>query len=135
MVRVSCIRCGSTLTNDTRVWTALVTKQHENDKPVIDWTSGRIFSSTFTLFILFDLATMNTQTSFKLYWLISQMSNDFIALSYMTGILRGVECAGRAVAYGIKSSNTTDWLSIGLNVGLIVFSLPFVWTVIRKIGV
>ncbi|KAJ3979114.1 hypothetical protein F5890DRAFT_1547348, partial [Lentinula detonsa] len=53
----------------------------------------------------------------------------------MTGTLRGVECAGQAVAYGIKSSNTTDWLSIGMNVGLIIFSLPFAWIVIRKIGV
>jgi hypothetical protein len=46
------------------------------------------------------------------------VSDDFIVLSYMTGTLRGVECAGQAVAYGIKSSNTTDWLSIGLNIGL-----------------
>ncbi|KAF7363783.1 MFS general substrate transporter [Mycena sanguinolenta] len=115
------------------VWTAVVTKQLEDEQPVIDWTSGRIFASTFILFILFDLATMATQTS--LFWIISQMSDDFIALSYMTGTLRGVECAGQAVAYGIKSSDTTDWLSIGLNVGLIVFSLPFAWTVIRKVGV
>ncbi|KAJ6502158.1 major facilitator superfamily domain-containing protein [Mycena sanguinolenta] len=115
------------------VWTAVVTKQLEDEQPVIDWTSGRIFASTFILFILFDLATMATQTS--LYWIISQMSDDFIALSYMTGTLRGVECAGQAVAYGIKSSDTTDWLSIGLNVGLIVFSLPFAWMVIRKVGV
>lgn len=115
------------------VWTAVVTKQLEEKQPVIDWTSGHIFGSTFTLFILFDLATMATQTS--LYWIISQMSDDFIALSYMTGTLRGVECAGQAVAYGIKSSDTTNWLSIGLNVGLIVFSLPFAWVVIRKIGV
>lgn len=80
------------------------------------------------------------------------VSDDFVALSYMTGTLRGVECAGQAVAYGIKSSDTTDWLSIGLNVGLsgffvlllalclttfvsVVFSLPFAWVVIRKIGV
>ncbi|KAJ7172152.1 major facilitator superfamily domain-containing protein [Mycena filopes] len=115
------------------VWTAVVTKQLEDKQPVIDWTSGSIFGSTFALFILFDLATMATQTS--LYWIISQMSDDFIALSYMTGTLRGVECAGQAVAYGIKSSDTTNWLSIGLNVGLIVFSLPFAWFVVRKIGV
>ncbi|KAL0946515.1 hypothetical protein HGRIS_012731 [Hohenbuehelia grisea] len=114
------------------VWTAVVTKQLEDAKPVIDWTSPE-FGRTFTLFLLFDLATMATQTS--LFWIISHMSNDFIVLSYMTGTLRGVECAGQAVAYGIKSSDTTDWLSIGLNVGLIVFSLPFAWIVIRKIGV
>ncbi|KAJ7630495.1 major facilitator superfamily domain-containing protein [Roridomyces roridus] len=115
------------------VWAAVLTKQLEDQQPVIDWTSGHLFGSSFALFILFDLATMATQTS--LYWIISQMSDDFIALSYMTGTLRGVECAGQAVAYGIKSSNTTDWLSIGLNVGLIVLSLPFAWLVIRKIGV
>lgn len=70
----------------------------------------------------------------------------------MTGTLRGVECAGQAVAYGIKSSDTTNWLSIGLNVGLstwlpsmmfvdsdkfctVVLSLPFAWMVVRKVGV
>lgn len=73
----------------------------------------------------------------------------------MTGTLRGVECAGQAVAYGIKSSDTMDWLSIGLNVGLctydacpttvdlintdvgfiVVLAIPFAWAVIRKIGV
>jgi hypothetical protein len=80
------------------------------------------------------------------------VSDDFIALSYMTGTLRGVECAGQAVAFGIKSTDTTNWLSIGLNIGLstyyhlffsvrlahrpaVVFSLPFAWVVIRKIGV
>ncbi|KAJ7217209.1 major facilitator superfamily domain-containing protein [Mycena pura] len=115
------------------VWTAVVTKQLEDKKPVIDWTSGSIFASTFLLFILFELATMATQTC--LYWIIGQMSDDFVALSYMTGTLRGIECAGQAVAYGIKSSDTTNWLSIGLNVSLIVFSLPFAWVVIRKIGV
>ncbi|KAF8891201.1 major facilitator superfamily domain-containing protein [Infundibulicybe gibba] len=114
------------------VWTAFVTKQLEEQQPVIDWTSP-LFGKTFSLFILFDLATMATQTS--LYWIISHMSDDFIVLSYMTGTLRGVECAGQAVAYGIKSSNTTNWLSIGLNIGLIVLSLPFAWLVIRKIGV
>jgi len=114
------------------VWTAIVTKQLEDTRPVIDWTSP-MFGRTFILFVLFDMATMATQTS--LFWIISHMSDDFIALSYMTGTLRGVECAGQAVAYGIKSTDTTDWLSIGLNIGLIVLSLPFAWTVVRKIGV
>lgn len=51
------------------VWTAIVTKQLEDQKPVIDWTSGSMFGKTFSLFILFELATMATQTS--LYWIIS----------------------------------------------------------------
>jgi hypothetical protein len=63
------------------------------------------------------------------------VSDDFIVLSYMTGTLRGIECAGQAVAYGIKSSDTSDWLSIGLNIGLIVFAIPWAWIVVRKIGV
>ncbi|KAL1746327.1 hypothetical protein HDZ31DRAFT_81341 [Schizophyllum fasciatum] len=115
------------------LWTAIVTKQLIDHQPTIDWTDSAWFGKTYPLFFLFDMATMATQTT--LYWILSQMSEDFIVLSYMTGTLRGVECAGQAVAYGIKSSDTTDWLSIGLNIGLIVFSLPFAWTVIRKIGV
>ncbi|KIY50808.1 hypothetical protein FISHEDRAFT_38238 [Fistulina hepatica ATCC 64428] len=115
------------------IWTAIVTKQLEDAHPSIDWTSGSWFGKTFTLFFLFDAATMATQT--MLYWVLSHMSDDFIVLSYMTGTLRGIECAGQAVAYGIKSSNTTDWLSIGFNIGLFVFSIPFAWRVIRKVGV
>lgn len=115
------------------VWAAVITRELDSHGPGIDWTTGSIFGKTFSLFIMFEFATMATQT--LLYWIISHMSSDFIVLSYMTGILRGVECAGQAVAYGIKSSNTTDWLSIGLNIGLIVLSLPFAWAVVRKIGV
>ncbi|KAJ8522395.1 hypothetical protein ONZ45_g1042 [Pleurotus djamor] len=113
------------------LWTAVITKQLEDTKPVIDWTSEQ-FGRTFSLFFLFDVATMATQTS--LFWIISHLSDDFITLSYMTGTLRGIECAGQAVAYGIKSSDTTDWLSIGFNIGLFVVSIPFAWVVIRKIG-
>lgn len=115
------------------VWTAFITRQLEEQNPVIDWTSGSIFRKTFTLFILFEFAKMGTQTS--LYWIISHMSDDFIVLSYMTGTLRGVESAGQAVGYGLKSTDTTNWISIGLNVSLIIFSLPFAWATIRKIGV
>lgn len=57
--------------------------------------------------------------------LLLTVADDFVVLSYMTGVLRGVECAGQAVAYGIKSSDTTDWLSIGLNIGLSTYlNLP-----------
>ncbi|KIY73174.1 MFS general substrate transporter [Cylindrobasidium torrendii FP15055 ss-10] len=115
------------------IWAAIVTKQLRDEQPVIDWSSGAWFGKTFALFALFDFATMATQTT--LYWILSHMSDDFLSLSYMTGTLRGVECAGQAVAYGVKSSDTNDWVSIGLNIGLFVFSLPFAWPVIRKIGV
>lgn len=55
-------------------------------------------------------------------------------LSYITGSLRGVECAGQAVAYGIKSTNSSDWISIGLNIGLFVLSIPPAWMVIKDLG-
>ncbi|EIN07001.1 hypothetical protein PUNSTDRAFT_71832 [Punctularia strigosozonata HHB-11173 SS5] len=115
------------------VWTAIVTKQLIQHQPTIDWTDSSWFGKTYALFFFFDMATMATQTT--LYWILSQMSDDFIVLSYMTGTLRGIECAGQAVAYGIKSSDTTDWLSIGLNIGLIVFAIPWAWVVVRKIGI
>ncbi|KAJ7583080.1 hypothetical protein C8J56DRAFT_956479 [Mycena floridula] len=107
------------------VWTAIITKQLEVRQPVIDWTSP-MFGRTFALFFLFDWVTMATQTA--LYWIISQMSDDFIALSYMTGTLRGVECIGQRQSHTASSRTTrTDWLSVGLNIGFIVVSLPFAW--------
>jgi hypothetical protein len=65
----------------------------------------------------------------------SSVSSDVNTLTYITGAFRGVESAGQAVAFGIKSSNTTDWLSIGFNIGLFVLSIPFAWFTIRTIGV
>lgn len=115
------------------VWTAIITKQLEDAQPVIDWTSGSFFGRTYVLYLFFDAVTMATQTS--LYWIIGHMSDDFIALSYMTGLLRGVECVGQAVAYGIKSNDTNDWISVGFNIGCFVISIPFSWAVIRKVGV
>lgn len=115
------------------VWSGVLTKLLEGHGPGIDWTSGSIFNEIFALAIMFEFAALSTQT--LIYWLISHMSDDFITLSYITGGFRGIECVGQAVAYGIKSHNTTDWLSIGLNIGFLVLSLPFAWPVIRKIGV
>ncbi|KAF9259716.1 hypothetical protein L218DRAFT_874130 [Marasmius fiardii PR-910] len=115
------------------IWTAIITKQLEDNPEIIDWTSGSMFHKTFSLFVIFDAATMMTQTA--LFWTIGKMSEDFAVLSYMTGTLRAVESAGQAVAYGIKSTDSSNWISIGMNVGLIVLSIPFAWKVISKTGV
>ncbi|KAH8920221.1 MFS general substrate transporter [Atractiella rhizophila] len=113
------------------LWAAVITKQLRDDRPEIDWTSGR-FGRTWALFLLFEFCTFATQTA--LYWIVGHMSDDMNELSYMTGTLRGVECAGQAVAYGVKSSDTNDWVSVGLNVGLIVLSIPTAWMVISKLA-
>ncbi|KAL0581104.1 hypothetical protein V5O48_000893 [Marasmius crinis-equi] len=115
------------------IWAAIITKQLQESTEIIDWTSGSMFSKTFSLFVIFDAATMMTQTA--LFWVIGKMSDDFAVLSYMTGTFRAVESAGQAVAFGIKSTDSSDWISIGLNIGLIVVSLPSAWAVIRKVGV
>ncbi|THH11682.1 hypothetical protein EW146_g7968 [Bondarzewia mesenterica] len=139
------------------IWTAVITKYLQDNQPVIDWTSSS-FGRTWAPFIMFEFATMATQAT--LYWIVSfrafthalllhsssrtdaflgtlmfaSVSKDVNTLSYITGSLRGVECAGQAVAYGIKSTNTSDWISIGLNIGLFVLSIPFAWVVIKDIG-
>ncbi|KZV65317.1 MFS general substrate transporter [Peniophora sp. CONT] len=115
------------------IWAAILTKQLADGNPEIDWTSGSWFGRSFPLFVLFDLVTMATQT--MLYWLIGHLSSDFMTLSFMTGFLRGVECIGQAVAYGIKSSASSDWISIGFNIGFFIVSIPWAYLVVRKIGV
>lgn len=133
------------------IWAAILTKQLEDGNPMIDWTSGSWFGRSFPLFVLFDLVTMATQT--MLYWLIGHLSSDFMTLSFMTGFLRGVECIGQAVACkmyshsacpsvsdnestdGIKSSASSDWISIGFNIGFFIVSIPWAYLVVRKIGV
>lgn len=70
LVRNRFLECYNRAESHPRVWAAVLTKQLGDKQPVIDWTSGSIFASSFTLFFLFDLATMATQTT--LYWIISQ---------------------------------------------------------------
>ena len=36
---------------------------------------------------------------------------------------------------GIKSSASSDWISIGFNIGFFVVSIPWAYMVVRKIGV
>ncbi|KAK7034064.1 hypothetical protein VNI00_012495 [Paramarasmius palmivorus] len=115
------------------IWAAVITKELRDGDVEIDWSSGHLFARTFTLFLLFDVATMAWQTS--LFWMVGQMSQDFVVLSYMTGSVRAIESVGQAVAYGINSNGANNWLSIGLNVGFIVLSIPFAWLTVRKIGV
>ena len=46
----------------------MITKYLEDSKPVVDWTSDS-FGRTWALFILFEFATMATQST--LYWIVS----------------------------------------------------------------
>ncbi|KAK4703644.1 hypothetical protein P7C70_g2577, partial [Phenoliferia sp. Uapishka_3] len=113
-------------------WTAVITHQLDVDNPTIDWSNSSWMGKLFPLWLLFDFVTMLWQTF--LFWMLSEMSSDFLTLSYATGTLRGVECAGQAVAYGVKSSATSNWISVGLNMGLIAVSIPFAWSVFRRFG-
>ncbi|KAL8278333.1 hypothetical protein RQP46_009225 [Phenoliferia psychrophenolica] len=49
-------------------------------------------------------------------------------------IVRGIECAGQAVAYGVKSSATNNYISVGLNMGLIAISLPTAFMIFWRFG-
>lgn len=113
------------------IWTAVITKWLEDHQPSLDW-SDKEFGRMWAPQIMFEFTTMATQSS--LYWMVSFLSSDMNTLSYITGSLRGVECAGQAVAYGIKSTDSSDWISIGLNVGLFVISIPPAWMVIKDLG-
>jgi hypothetical protein len=67
----------------TRIWTAVITKELHDTDPTIDWTSGALFGRTWALFIMFEFATMATQSS--LYWIVGHCAFDpfpFVLVCY-----------------------------------------------------
>ena len=69
-----------------------------------------------------------------LYWLVGQYATDLSSLSHHTGILRGVEALGQTVAWAMQSQgNANHYVSIGLNFGILILSVPFTWVVLSEL--
>ncbi|GAA6026885.1 hypothetical protein JCM8097_005933 [Rhodosporidiobolus ruineniae] len=98
--------------------------------PHFDWSSSG-FGRAYLIPFFWNFEELGCQA--MLYYLLGTISDDLQDLVHLTGILRGIEGAGQAVAYGIASSTASIWVTIGLGFGLVVVSYPLAFLVVRDI--
>lgn len=82
----------------TWIWASILLAQFsdEPETPVFDWFTGG-FAKSYPLVFFWAFGGQAFQQF--LYWLVGQYATDISTLSYVAGILRGVEALGQTVAW------------------------------------
>lgn len=118
----------------TWVWAIVLQKQYDDaaQPPVWDWfTPG--FNASYALVFFWTFAGQAFQQF--LYWLVGQYTTDLASVSRHTGVLRGFEALGQTVAWAMQSEAGVDhFVSIGVNFGVLLLSVPPTWVVLSELG-
>ena len=117
----------------TWIWTIIVQNQiyKASPTPVFD-LGGPGFGKAYGILFFWQFAGQAFQQF--LYWLVGQYATDLSSLSHHTGILRGVEALGQTVAWAMQTQgNANHYISIGLNFGITLISVPFTWIILSEL--
>jgi hypothetical protein len=107
----------------------VVQEKYTRNPPAMDWESSG-FTEGFFVIILWDFARQSLQN--WLYYLLATKTDNISELSRFSGILRGQESFGQAVAFGL---NTKKWkggrVPLIVNTILLVGAVYPTWLVVR----
>lgn len=107
----------------------VVQEQYTRHPPSMDWVDSG-FTKGFFVIILWDFARQSLQN--WLYYLLATKTDNISELSRFSGILRGQESFGQAVAFGL---NTKKWkggrVPLIVNTVLLVLAVYPTWLVVR----
>lgn len=68
------------------------------------------------------------------YWTVGASASKGSSITRKASIVRAVESAGQAVAYGISSTSLRMDSTFGIVLAFCTFSIPFSWAVVRRVG-
>ncbi|KAI9050053.1 hypothetical protein LZ554_006198 [Drepanopeziza brunnea f. sp. 'monogermtubi'] len=125
--------CIVTIVVGTWIWASILLKQFEDapETPVFDWFTGG-FGKSYALVFFWAFGGQAFQQF--LYWLVGQYATDISTLSYVTGILRGVEALGQTVAWAMQTvPNANGFASIGANFGMTLLCIVPTWVVLSEL--
>ncbi|KAI1636035.1 major facilitator superfamily domain-containing protein [Biscogniauxia mediterranea] len=109
----------------------VVQEKYTANPPAYDW-EDRGFVEGFFVLLLWDFARQSLQN--WLYYVVASKTENIAELTRFSGILRGQESFGQAVAFGL---NTQKWkggrVPLGVNTVLLVLSIYPTWIVVRDI--
>ncbi|GAA5872122.1 hypothetical protein JCM16303_000986 [Sporobolomyces ruberrimus] len=101
--------------------------------PKFDWTDAG-WAVGFVLYLIFNCLYFLLQN--ELYWTISQCAREPSELIQLSSLLRGLESAGSACAFGISASKQLPkTVPLGINFGLYGLALFTAWFTVKEIGV
>lgn len=103
-----------------------------NYEEAIDWNQPN-FHAAFAAYLMLQLGT-NWMYEYN-YWIIGAMNDDPGDIVRLASILRSIESASQAVAYGINSTKLRLDAVGGINIAQCVLSIPLAWEVVRKTGI
>ncbi|WFD35021.1 hypothetical protein MCUN1_001867 [Malassezia cuniculi] len=106
-------------------------KLEDTPHEAIDWTDSE-FHSAFAVYILLQMG-YNMVYAYT-YWIVGASASKGSHISRTASIVRAVESAGQAVAYGINSTSLRTDSAAGINMAFCAFSIPFSWFVVRRVG-
>ncbi|KAI5922947.1 major facilitator superfamily domain-containing protein [Camillea tinctor] len=109
----------------------VVQEKYTANPPVYDW-EDKGFVEGFFVLLLWDFARQALQN--WLYYLVASKTENIAELTRFSGILRGQESFGQAVAFGL---NTQKWkggrVPLGVTTVLLVLSIYPTWLVVRDV--
>ncbi|GAA5831363.1 hypothetical protein JCM5353_007141 [Sporobolomyces roseus] len=99
----------------------------------LDWKDGG-WAAGFILFVFFNCLYYLLQN--LLYWNISQTARQPTELIQLSSLLRGLESAGSACAFGVSASKSLPHtVPLGINFGLWGIALITAWFTVREVGI
>ncbi|KAL4782875.1 major facilitator superfamily domain-containing protein [Aspergillus varians] len=115
------------------LWATVIVTDYHKTQPVFDWVDAG-FGRGFALF-LFWVGGFQMNYMF-LYFIVGNLAEDEEEVVRISALLRAMESASQAVAYGLSSVAIMGSVgSVYLNFGLWGISLYPAWLVIKEIGV
>lgn len=115
------------------IWSTVL-MAHWPTPDTIDWTNSKYFGRTFALYVFLG-ASFQTHYLY-LYFLVKHSVKSSSDSSRAAGLLRAVESAAQAVAYG--TSSVASFAHLGsscLNFALWGVAIVPAWLVVRRIGI
>jgi hypothetical protein len=107
----------------------VIQERYTKKPPVLDWEDSG-FTEGFFVIILWDFARQGLQN--WLYYLLATKTDNISELSRFSGILRGQESFGQAVAFGL---NTKKWkggrVPLAVNTILLALAVYPTWLVVK----
>lgn len=113
------------------VFAIVMSNRYQKPHKAIDWSDGN-FHGAFAVYVLLQMGYNMTYA--YTYWIVGASASKGSSITRKASIVRAVESAGQAVAYGISSTSIRMDSTFGIVLAFCAFSIPFSWLVVRRVG-
>jgi hypothetical protein len=110
------------LNSATWIWSVIIQNEYRFTKPKLDWSNQATFGRGFGVYMFERIATTFIEN--YIYWCIGNLSDSPGDQIRYSSLLRGIETAAVALAYGVQAIPTALIVTASLNCGFWFSVLP-----------